>query len=69
MSAKRKKKGGDGDPPEAKRNKPEQHRTLRNRDELRLVIRPTFIQIRLGRRTKEHAGLVSPELICIPDIA
>lgn len=72
MSAKRKKKGGwesDGDPPEAKRNKQEQHMTLRNRDKLRLVVRPTSIRIRLGRKTKEHAGLVSPELIWIPDIA
>ena len=65
MSAKRKKKGGwdcDRDPSEAKRQ------TLENRHNLPVVVRPTFIRIRFSHKTKEHAGLVNPVLILIPDI-
>ena len=72
MAIKRKKKGGwnsHGDQPEAKRIKPEQDKILGNRHNLSVVVRPTFIRIRLLHKTKEHAGLVNPELILIPDIA
>ena len=65
MSAKRKKDESNGDPLEAKYNNPEQQMTLWNRNKLR----PTFLRILLGYTTKEHAGLVWPELIKIRDIA
>ena len=38
-------------------------------DKAKAINRPSFLRIRLSDKTRQLAGLVSSELICIPDIS
>jgi len=61
-SAKRKETD---EPPESDRRG--KKRQLRG-GKAKAIHRPSFLRIRLSDKTRQLAGLTSPELICIPDI-
>ena len=44
-------------------------RTTRGDKPKPVVSRPSFVRIRLSDNTRQAAGLVSSELICVPDVA
>ena len=44
-------------------------RTARGDKSKPVVSRPPFVRIRLSDKTRQVAGLVSSELICVPDVA
>lgn len=61
----------DGGLPHAKRNKASQSTLSTDKKTglpLPLVVRPTHLLIRMAQKTKEHAGLINPDLIYIDEV-
>src|SRR5437762_181831 len=57
----------DDDSAESRRGS--KRRTARGDKPKPVLSRPPFIRIRLCDKTRQAAGLVSSELICVPDVA